>query len=375
MSSPTDPFTILSLDGGGMRGLYTASVLRVLADRFRQERKEASGRPLDIGAGFNLVIGTSTGALLAAGIVAGVPLAKICDLFRNRGPTIFGCPLPVQRRFQRSRKVYWLMRHRSRPSAHEPELRNALEELVGDETFAEVYNRRRIGLCLSATDLQTNQPTVFKTPHIRGKYRDNDMKLRDACMASSAAPVYLPIAEVESMGGHRCYADGGLWANNPVLVGLLEGLKLASPEQPIVILSVGTCAPPSGYRWPKRRNVGFWHWMSDLRLLHLTMTSQARAAHHAAEFLASSMCDLGRKVTVLRCEETEASADQTPLLQLDSASADALRQMASFGDQDAAMTYRWTHTPSRRREGELLKLIFGRMPTIATADPSQGDHK
>ena len=358
-----------------MRGLYTASVLRTLADLFRRTRKEASGGPLDIGAGFNLVVGTSTGALLAAGIVAGVPIAQICDLFRKRGPKIFGRPVPSLGPLLPLRKISWLLSHLYRPAAQGAELQNALERLLGDETFAQVYKRRGIGLCLNATDLQTNQPTVFKTPHISDKHRDNDVTLRDACMASSAAPVYLPIASVKSMRGDQCYADGGLWANNPVMVALLEGLTLAAPDQPIVVLSIGTCAPPSGFRWPKKYAVGVLHWAIDVRLLHLAMTSQARAAHYAADYLASSMCELGRAVTVLRCEEMTTSADQTPLLQLDSVSADALKQMAIFGKHDAAMTYRWIHTPSRRHEGELLKLIFGRMPTIPTADHRQGGQK
>lgn len=375
MQPSPGPFAVLTLDGGGMRGLYTASVLRVLADRFRRDRGGASDRLLDIGAGFDLVVGTSTGALLAAGIVAGVPLGKICDLFRQSGPRIFRRPVPAPGPLRPLRKACWLTSHLIRPAAQEPELRNALEDLLHDETFAQVYDRRGIGLCISATDIQTHQPTVFKTPHISGKHRDNDMTLLDACMASSAAPVYLPIAPLKSPAeGLRCYVDGGLWANNPVAIGLLEGLKLAAPEQPIVVLSVGTCLPPSGFT-PKRRAVGLWYWMSDVRLLHLAMNSQARAAQYSADLLASSMRDMGRDVTILRCEETKASDEQAPQLQLDSTSADALNLMANFGDQDATMTYRWTHTSNRRREGELLKLIFGRMLEVSTTDHSQGGEK
>ena len=376
MSPSSDPFTILSLDGGGMRGLYTASVLRVLADRFRRKREEAltPTGSLDIGAGFDLVVGTSTGALLAAGIVAGVPLERICDLFRQSGPRIFKRPVPAGGSFLFFRKVCWLLSHLPRQAAQETELQSALEALLHDETFGQVYERRGIGLCISATDLQTCRPRVFKTPHDSDKDLDNDMKLRDACMASSAAPVYLPIASVaESTGGLRCYADGGLWANNPTVVGLLEGMTLASLGQPIVVLSVGTCPPSSGHKWAKRRAVGVWHWMSDVRLLHLAMTSQTTAAQYAAEILATSMCELGRKVTVLRCNETSASEEQAPLLQLDSTSPDAIELMANLGEQDATMTYRWTHTPRRRRQGELLKLIFGRMPPISIADHHRGE--
>ena len=376
MKPSPSPFTVLTLDGGGMRGLYTASVLRVLAKRFRQERGEDSSRALDIGAGFDLVVGTSTGALLAAGVVAGIPVGRLCALFRQNGPRIFTRSVPARGPFLRLRKAGWLLSRLPRPAAHGSELRNALVGLLGDETFAQVYERRRIGLCINATDLQTHQPTVFKTPHTSGKHRDNDMKLFDACMASSAAPVYLPIATVGSTGeGLRCYADGGLWANNPVLVGLLEALSLAKPGQPIVILSIGTCPPPSGFKLPKKPAVGIGHWMSDVRFLNLAMTSQFKATQYAAEFMASSIRDMGRDVTVLRSEETNLSGEQAPPMQLDSASGDALELMVNLGTQDATMTYRWTHTPSRRREGELLNLIFGRMPTIPTADHSQGDYQ
>ena len=65
------PFNILALDGGGMRGLYTATVLRKLSDRFAEPKVVDV---LDIGKGFDLIVGTSTGAILAAAIAAGIPL-------------------------------------------------------------------------------------------------------------------------------------------------------------------------------------------------------------------------------------------------------------------------------------------------------------
>ena len=374
MRSSSNPFLILALDGGGMRGLYAASLLRGLENRFGRKRGEPPNRPLDVGAGFDLVVGTSTGALLAAGIVAGVPLERIRDLFWEWGPKIFSRPVPAEGRLVGLWKKGWLLRHAFRPAAHAPALRRALEELLRNETFADVYKRRRIGLCISATDVLTSSPRVFKTPHVPDKDLDNDMMLRDACMASSAAPVYLPIASVESSTGeHQYYSDGGLWANNPIVVGLIEGLTMAAPERPIVVLSVGTCPPLSGTTKPKKLCVGFWHWASDVRLLQLAMNSQSLGAQHAAELLAASLSKAGRRVTVLRCAESKPSAEEAPLLQLDSASSKALDHMARLGRQDAISTYGWTQTDSSR--GKLLKLIFGKMPTISTADHKQGDQK
>ena len=64
----TKPYRVLSLDGGGMRGLYTASVLKSLMNRVSKP-----GNDKDIGKGFDLIVGTSTGGILACGLVAGIP--------------------------------------------------------------------------------------------------------------------------------------------------------------------------------------------------------------------------------------------------------------------------------------------------------------
>lgn len=354
-----------------MRGLYAASLLRALENRFGRERGEPPDRPLDVGSGFDLVVGTSTGALLAAGIVAGVPLEQICSLLRQWGPKIFSRPVPAEGPCVGLRKKWWFLNHAARPAAHAPALQQALEVLLGNQTFAQVYRRRRIGLCISATDFLTSRPRIFKTPHIPSKDLDNDLMLRDACLASSAAPVFFQPARIaSSTGGYQHYTDGGLWATNPIVVGLIEGLTMTTSQTPIIVLSVGTCPPPSGARPPKKR-VGVLYWASDVRLLQMAMTSQAIAAHYAAELLTASLSNADRKITVLRCEETKASTDQAPLLQLDSVSSDALDLMSSFGHKDATSMYQWTQTDSFK--GKMLKLIFGKMSTISIADHRQGD--
>ena len=76
----TKPYRVLSLDGGGMRGLYTASLLNTLSDRF--------GNQLDVGKGFDLIVGTSTGSILAAGLVAGIPQKS--HFFSNESLITFG---------------------------------------------------------------------------------------------------------------------------------------------------------------------------------------------------------------------------------------------------------------------------------------------
>ena len=89
---PTNgPFRVLSLDGGGMRGTYTATYLSHLATTFERRLKR---RTLDIGSAFDLIVGTSTGAIIGCAIAKGVPLEEVVKLYRDCGSKIFPRKLP-----------------------------------------------------------------------------------------------------------------------------------------------------------------------------------------------------------------------------------------------------------------------------------------
>ncbi len=118
----TKPYRVLSLDGGGMRGLYTASLLNTLSDRF--------GNQLDVGKGFDLIVGTSTGSILAAGLVAGIPLPQIINLYRENGAKIFGSPIPNNICL----KFIWGLLHSCRPANGNELLERILREVFNDET-------------------------------------------------------------------------------------------------------------------------------------------------------------------------------------------------------------------------------------------------
>ena len=363
------PIYVLALDGGGMRGLYSATVLRTLASRFAESK---GATELDIGKGFDLVVGTSTGAILAAAIAAGTPLDRITRLYEEAGPRIFRDPIPSYdkslRLSRRARFWYWVARHLGRPGNSNLVLESELRSLFGSLTFGELYQRRRLGLCVSATAFLHHTPRVFKTPHLEKKDMDNGVALADACLASSAAPIYLPLASIPADGSAtRVYADGGLWANNPVLLGVIEGLALSAPEQPIVVMSLGTCPPPTGSRLPADLNRGIIGWRGGVLPLELAMNAQGRAAQHAVTLLAEQLERLGKQVRILRCEESKPPANQVHLLELDSATKDACRLMKELGHDDGQFTYRWCQQPGEPR-GELLTQIFERMPEIDHSD-------
>ena len=370
------PFNILALDGGGMRGLYTATVLRKLSDRFAEPK---IGDALDIGKGFDLVVGTSTGAILAAAIAAGIPLDCITRLYEEAGPRIFRNSIPPYdkslRLWERARFWCWVAQHLGRPGNPNSTLASELRDIFGSLTFGELYGKRGIGLCITATAFLQHKPRVFKTPHLKQKQRDNGLHVADACLASSAAPIYLPLASItaDGLAGH-IYADGGLWANNPVLLGVIEGLALSAPEQPIVVMSVGTCPPPTGSPLPAELDRGIIGWRGGVLPLELAMNAQGWGAHYAAALLAEQLERLGKRVHILRCEESKPSADQARLLQLDSASKPARDLMKQLGNEDGHSTYRWCQLSDDPR-GEILTQIFERMPEVDNSHLNGKDGK
>lgn len=121
------PFRTLALDGGGMRGLYTATVLDTLARHFATQRNAG---PLDVGKGFDLITGTSTGGILAAALAAGVPLAKVIALYCEEGPKIFPNPMPSGLAL-----IPWLFRNRSKAANPNDHLKKTLGEQPGARRF------------------------------------------------------------------------------------------------------------------------------------------------------------------------------------------------------------------------------------------------
>src|SRR5690606_27567681 len=135
----------------------------------------------------------------------------------------------------------------------------------------ELYRRRGVCLCIPSVKAGEQVSKVFKTPHLSRLTRDGDYRLVDVCLATSAAPLFLPLVDIGVPGvpGQSfTYADGGLWANNPVLVGLVEALELVGTTgRPIEILSIGTCPAPEGeVIMPGHENLGFVQWRAGTKI-------------------------------------------------------------------------------------------------------------
>jgi len=349
------PYRVLSLDGGGVRGLYTAVLLEGIAKRVARQNGQPDDR-MDLGKHYDLIVGTSTGALLAGALAVGVPMDRVIDLYRKDAKKIFDNPVPTGR----WKLLPWIFRQLGQPAHGSNPLRAALFGILGDVTLGQVYAERGIALCIPAVNASTRKSWIFKTPHDRAEsrlQRDNDVTLVDACLASAAAPIEFPLASVryrnEPGSPVRWFVDGGLYANNPVIVAIVEALAFASLDAPIEVLSVGTC-PPSGSEPvdANRTSPGIAAWLRDLRILETALDAQAFAYHNIARFLAAA---LGR-VTYIRLEDPTLSAADARLLRLDNASTACLDRLVELAHDavDRNMSLATVGTPPMH---PLLKML------------------
>lgn len=272
------PFRVLCLDGGGMRGIYQAAYLRTFAQRLAAG---AGGLPApDIGRCFDLVVGTSTGGIIACALAAGEPLDRVQSLYSEHGPRIFP--------FQWVRALQPLVGNVFRGTGiglrcGEAALRKVLGDIFKNKTIGWVYETRGIALAIPAVNINQHASVVFKTRHVaRLNGRDDDRTLVDACMATSAAPLLRSMAELTEPGSktRAVYVDGGLWANNPALVGLAEAMEILldrrQGDRPIHLFMLGALPSQGGEElggWARHR--GAIGWRGGLRAVAASLNAQA----------------------------------------------------------------------------------------------------
>src|SRR6185503_7660313 len=133
-------FRVLSLDGGGMRGTYTATYLACLAATFSRRRNVPA---IDVGAAFDLIVGTSTGGIIACALAFGLSPTDLVTFYKKHGPAIFPRRLPQQAGVDLCVDIF--ARKGSLQSGAKA-LEAALQERFGNATLADVYERRRIPL-------------------------------------------------------------------------------------------------------------------------------------------------------------------------------------------------------------------------------------
>ena len=252
----TRTFHILALDGGGTRGMYTAQLLAQIEQAFGIRIKTC----------FDLIVGTSTGAIIAGAAVSDIPMQDIVELFETETPYIF------RRRWYRI--PLFLSKYPS----------EQLAQVIAKHIPATPLGEIATPLMITSSEIARSEVHIFRSNYERRNSElvptSKDVGLRDAILASCAAPTFFAPKSV----GNLLLADGCLWANNPSTIAATEALSVFRKEaREIRMLSIGTGHSTNMYR--QRRGWGFITGWGGAKLTSYVMTLQAQASAHIAKLL------------------------------------------------------------------------------------------
>lgn len=262
-------FRILALDGGGLKGAFTASALATW-------EKQTGLRIVDH---FDLIAGTSTGGILAIGLGLGLSGQEMLDFYRRRGPVIF----PVTRLRGR---VHHTLRHVVVPKYSQAILLRELEAAFNRGGNRPRLKDSRCRLVIPAYHAVGGTSHLFRTPHHPDLTADADTEAAHAALATAAAPTFFTAAKIANMVAESSYFDGGVWANSPAMAAIVEATCfLRIPLERVDVLSVGTTEEPFTVR--KQTRAGVIGWLRKKRILDLLMNVQQESSLKLARQLVS----------------------------------------------------------------------------------------
>ncbi|ADW80178.1 MULTISPECIES: patatin-like phospholipase family protein [Wolbachia] len=231
---------ILSVDGGGIRGIIPAIILAEIEKRARKPIAEI----------FDLMAGTSTGGIVVAGLCKkdkrGNPQYSandLVELYQKYGAYIF------KSSFFRQSILSWFN------CAQYPykNIESILEKYFGDDTLQNTLNN----VLLTSYDIHNNRPFFFKS------WKEGNIKLKDALRAATAAPTYFIPKHLKIDQINRVLVDGGVFANNPAACAYASGKRLF-PNDDILLLSIGTGRTDRSIEYANSKRFGKIGWIKPL---------------------------------------------------------------------------------------------------------------
>ena len=257
-SAASDRFQILSLSGGGFRGLFTAVILEQLEAEARKPLRDC----------FDLIAGTSIGGILACGIACGIPAKQMREAFETNGASVFDRTLTVfGRQLFRLPRTGLLGARYSQSGldgAISAVLRREAETMLADVAKPLVVPAVR------TTDAAT---VLFESGAF--SIGNGRVRLKDVALATSAAPTYFP----EHTIGQDSFVDGGIVANAPDTIAVLKALTtFGRHPREISLLSIGTAGEAMGEVYRPQRASGNLGWVVGRNLFGLTIAAQEHLA-------------------------------------------------------------------------------------------------
>ncbi len=316
---------ILSIDGGGIRGILPGIILTELEKMFQEKMKDPTLRVADM---FDFMAGTSTGGILTLAYLAPGKNGKAkfsaqdaVDLYLNRGDEIFDISV-------------WQKLSSGFGVTDEKYDAKELEEAL-DDNFGEMKLSELLKPCIvSAYDIRQRDVFFFK------QHKASDpafnFKVKDAARATSAAPTYFEVARVKNdLGIPYPLIDGGVFANNPALAAYSEARKMdfGFIQQPtaknMMIVSVGTGSKLESYEYKKAKDFGALQWLKPI--LDIMMSGGAQACHHYLQQIFDTLSASDRK-NYFRLEPdiltADSAMDNASIKNMDKLRMDALAFVA-----------------------------------------------
>lgn len=253
---------ILSIDGGGIRGVIPAQVLTRMEEDLKS--KDIFDRQVGIAECFDLIAGTSTGGIIALGLNVPneeypprplYPAEELLNLYKTRGNIIF--PQGGAGLFKRAKDL-------KSPKYDVDPLEDLLRIYFKDhKTYKSISN-----ILITSFDVLTDAPFFFKNYDYKNdigkckQKRHGNYFMRDAARATSAAPTYFKGVEIFDCAGTKGnFVDGGVVVNNPTAAALTEAMKVFGPDVTnYVIISLGTGETPAKNYWPQIAEGGSLDW-------------------------------------------------------------------------------------------------------------------
>jgi predicted acylesterase/phospholipase RssA len=239
MAEPAQLYRVLTLDGGGAKGFYTLGALR--------EIEGLIGIPLH--EKFDLIFGTSTGAIIAAMLALGHSVDEIHALYKEHVVTVMACKTPAEKTAS---------------------LKTLAVEVFKDQTFEDV----KTGIGIVTTKWINDRPMVFKASKDQAHGRQGTFKpgfgcsIAEAVQASCSAFPFFEKKLVKTPLGDFELIDGGFCANNPTLYALADVTgPLAKTRANVRVLSVGVGEYPP--KPPKRFSKMWWATKYDAESVEL----------------------------------------------------------------------------------------------------------
>lgn len=241
---------ILSLDGGGIKGVFIASLLAEIEEK----------RNLKICDYFDLIAGTSTGGIIAAALALGMSARTVEKLYTTHAKDIF-----PQKSWRCLFRI-WGGKYSSKP------LESCLKEQFGSLKISNCKTR----LLIPSFNLSTCKPQVFKTSHSPDLEFDYQKNITEVLMNTTAAPTFLN----PNRTSKGVYVDGGIGANNPSGIAVVEGLtRCGWKASDIRLFSIG-CTKDLGNVTTGKEKMGF---LNVARLIDSFMAAESEYSSNIAK--------------------------------------------------------------------------------------------